>query len=42
MLQLSAQAGVDHTTVTGVGLFDIVAQVEQAYSNLARVLAEGG
>ena len=42
MLQLSAQAGVDHTTASGVGPFDIVAQAEQAYSNLARVLAEGG
>ena len=42
MLQLSAQAGVDHTTATGVAPFDIVAQAEQAYGNLARVLAEGG
>ena len=42
MLQLSAQAGVDHTTATGVAPFDIVAQAEQAYSNMARVLAEGG
>ena len=42
MLQLSGQAGVDHTTASGVAPFDIVAQAEQAYSNLARVLAEGG
>ena len=42
MLQLSAQAGVDHTTASVVAPFDIVAQTEQAYGNLARVLAEGG
>ena len=42
MLQLSAQAGVDHATASVVAPFDIVAQAEQAYSNLARVLAEGG
>lgn len=42
MLQLSAQAGVDHTTGTGVAPFDIAAQAEQAYANLARVLAEAG
>ena len=42
MLQLSAQAGVDHTTATGVAPFDIVSQAERAYANLAQVLAEGG
>ena len=42
MLQLSGQAGVDHTTASVVAPFDIVAQADQAYSNLARVLAEGG
>ena len=42
MLQLSAQSGVDHSTATVVAPFDIVAQAEQAYGNLARVLAEGG
>lgn len=42
MLQLSAQAGVDHTTASVVAPFDIVAQAEQAYGNLARVLSEGG
>ena len=42
MLQLSAQAGVEHTTASVVAPFDIVAQAEQAYGNLARVLAEGG
>ncbi len=42
MVQLSAQAGVDHTTASVVAPFDIVAQAEQAYGNLARVLAEGG
>ena len=42
MLQLSAQAGIDHATASVVAPFDIVAQAEQAYGNLARVLAEGG
>ena len=42
MLQLSAQSGVDHSTASVVAPFDIVAQAEQAYGNLARVLAEGG
>ena len=42
LLQLSAQAGVDHTTASVVAPFDIVAQAEQAYGNLARVLTEGG
>ena len=42
MLQLSAQSGVDHATASVVAPFDIVAQAEQAYGNLARVLAEGG
>ena len=42
MLQLSAQAGVDHATASVVAPFDIVAQAEQAYGNLARVLAEAG
>ena len=42
MLQLSAQAGIDHTINSGVAPFDVVAQAEQAYTNLARVLAEGG
>ena len=42
MLQLAAQAGVDHTTASVVAPFDIVAQAEQAYGNLARVLSEGG
>ena len=42
MLQLSAQSGVDHTTASVVAPFDIVAQAEQAYGNLARVLSEGG
>ena len=42
MVQLSAQAGVDHTTASVVAPFNIVAQAEQAYGNLARVLAEGG
>ncbi len=42
MLQLSAQAGVDHSTASVVAPFDIVAQAEQAYGNLARVLAEAG
>ena len=42
MLQLSAQAGVDHATAAVVAPFDIVAQAEQAYGNLARVLSEAG
>ena len=42
MVHLSAQAGVDHATASVVAPFDIVAQAEQAYGNLARVLAEGG
>ena len=42
MLQLSAQAGVDHRTASGVAPFDIVAQAAQAYANLERVLSEGG
>ena len=42
MVQLSAQAGVEHTTASVVAPFDIVGQAEQAYGNLARVLAEGG
>ena len=42
MVHLSSQAGVDHTTASVVAPFDIVAQAEQAYGNLARVLAEGG
>ncbi len=42
MLQLSAQTGVDHATATVIGPFDMAAQAEQAYGNLARVLSEGG
>ena len=42
MLQLSAQAGIDHAKAAGIAPFDIVAQAEQAYGNLARVLAEAG
>ncbi len=42
MLQLSAQAGVDHVTASVVAPFDLAAQAEQAYGNLERVLAEGG
>ena len=42
LLQLSAQAGIDHTTASVVAPFDIVAQAERAYGNLARVLSEGG
>ena len=42
MVHLSSQAGVDHTTASVVAPFDIVAQAERAYGNLARVLAEGG
>ena len=42
LLQLSGQSGVDHETGSQVGRFDIAAQAEQAYSNLAQVMAAGG
>ena len=42
MLQLSGQSGVDHRTGSQVGRFDIAAQADQAYANLAQVMATGG
>lgn len=42
MLQIAGQSSVDHTTGATVGGFDIVSQCEQAYSNIARIMEEGG
>ncbi len=42
LLQISGQSSVDHATGTTVGGYDIVAQTEQAYSNIARIMDEGG
>ncbi|MBT97271.1 MAG: hypothetical protein CL902_01415 [Dehalococcoidia bacterium] len=42
MLQISGQSSVDHATGATVGGFDIVAQCEQSYANIARIMEEGG
>jgi enamine deaminase RidA (YjgF/YER057c/UK114 family) len=42
LLQISGQSSVDHSTGATVGGYDIVAQTEQAYSNIARIMDEGG
>ena len=42
MLQISGQSSVDHSTGSHVGGYDIVAQTEQAYGNIARIMDEGG
>lgn len=42
LVQISGQSSVDHSTGAMVGGFDIVAQCEQAYANIARVMEEGG
>jgi 2-iminobutanoate/2-iminopropanoate deaminase len=42
LLQISGQSSVDHRTGETVGGYDIVAQTEQAYSNIARIMDEGG
>ena len=42
LLQISGQSSVDHVTGATVGGYDIAAQAEQAYSNIARIIAEGG
>jgi enamine deaminase RidA (YjgF/YER057c/UK114 family) len=42
LLQISGQSSVDHATGATVGGYDIVAQTEQAYSNIARIMEEGG
>jgi enamine deaminase RidA (YjgF/YER057c/UK114 family) len=42
MVHISGQGAVDHPTGQNVGGFDMAAQAEQAYGNIARVLAEAG
>jgi enamine deaminase RidA (YjgF/YER057c/UK114 family) len=42
MLQISGQSSVDPATGATVGGYDIVVQTEQAYSNIARIMGEGG
>ena len=42
LLQISGQSSVDHVTGATVGGYDIVAQAEQAYRNIARIMDEGG
>ena len=42
MLQISGQSSMNHATGVTVGGYDIVAQTEQAYSNIARIMDEGG
>ena len=42
MLQISGQAAVDHPTGQSVGGFDMTAQADKAYENIARVLSEAG
>jgi enamine deaminase RidA (YjgF/YER057c/UK114 family) len=42
LLQISGQSSVDHATGTPVGGYDIVAQTEQAYKNISRIMDEGG
>ena len=42
LLQISGQSSLDHSTGATVGGYDIVAQTEQAYSNIARIMDEGG
>ncbi len=42
MLQISGQAAVDHTTGESIGGFDMIAQADKAYENIARVLSEAG
>ena len=42
MIQLSGQAAVDHATAQSVGGFDMAAQADKAYDNIAQVLAAGG
>ena len=42
LLQISGQSSVDHVTGATVGGYDIVAQTEQAYGNIARIMDEGG
>ena len=42
LLQISGQSSLDHATGATVGGYDIVAQSEQAYRNIARIMDEGG
>ena len=42
LLYISGQVGVDHATGQSVGRYDILAQAERAYDNIAQVLAAGG
>ena len=42
LLQISGQSSVDHATGATVGGYDIVAQTEQAYRNIARIMDQGG
>ncbi|MEC8858248.1 MAG: RidA family protein [Chloroflexota bacterium] len=42
MLQISGQSSMNHATGVTVGGYDIVAQTEQAYNNIARIMDEGG
>ncbi|MBI4234205.1 MAG: hypothetical protein HY686_07185 [Chloroflexi bacterium] len=42
LLAISGQVAVDHATDQSVGGWDVVAQADQAYANIARVVAEAG
>ena len=42
MIHLSGQSSVDHTSGETVGGFDIVAQCDKAYANIARIMEESG
>ena len=42
VFQLSGQSSVDHITGESVGGFDVAAQADQAYSNIAEVLSAAG
>ena len=42
MLHVSGQAAVDHVTGQSVGGFDMAAQADKAYENIAQVLAASG
>ena len=41
-IHVSGQGGIDHETGESIGKFDIVAQTEKAYSNIAQILAAAG
>ena len=42
LLQISGQSSIDHATGATVGGYDIVAQTQQAYGNIARIMDEAG